>query len=356
MSKLRRGYRQVSVQASVGVGKICGWPVSGDDEKPIKNLNGKPSKGVRQKEATAFFQDSQKYWRRTDTNVDVELDNLCAATHGHIRRSIISDVEFKIYHDRIPDWVHMAGIEPESRVTKKKFEQLLAGSHPDPVLHKFIYLQDVQGLLTNIQRTSAQISQVIGEFYGLFNDCEPYVYQKEERVGLRSSVSAETSLIHAHLETIFVRMRSILDYAVKLAFEVERDVIDYSEIVKLKGRSKQYGDKKSLQLDERAGTLFVKDELIWMICSIRDRIVHDGHLDISARVYEQFKRRRLIERFILIPDMSDGRFEAFKNRANFYGKDQKINLDLPRIYDEFFGRMIKTVGTIHDRYAAQRLG
>lgn len=354
-SKLRRGYREINIQVATGGRSIAGWPVSDGDEKPIKNLDGKPSKTVKDGQPTAYFKDAQKYWRRTDTNIDVEFDGLCVATHGHIRRSIISDSEIMMYHARIPDWVHMAGIEPESRVTKKRFEQLLAASKMDPTLHKFIYLQDVQSLLTNIQRTAAQISQVIGEFYGFLNDCQPYMYSHQEKVGLRSSVSAETALLRAHLETIFVRMRSLLDYSVKLALEAERKDRDFSKILKLKGASKQYGDKKELRVNDRAETVFEKDELIWTISSIRDRIVHDGHLDISARIYERFTRHRLAERFVLIPDMSEGRFETHKNRSNFYGRDHKINLGLPRIYDEFFRRMIVTVKLIHDSYAFQRI-
>jgi len=354
-SDLRRGYSNISIQMATSPKSISGWPVSLEDDKPIKNLNGRPSRAIQPEFTSAFFKDIQGYWRRTDTNVDVDFDELCVATHGHIRRSIISDVEFMIYHDRIPDWVHMAGIEPESRVTKQRFEQLLAGSQPDAVLHKFLYLQDVQGLLTNLQRTSAQISQVVGEFYGILNDSVFYIYSPSERVGFRSSVSAATALLHAHLETTFVRLRSMLDYAVKLALEAERSGADFSRIVKLRGASKQYIDKKELRINEKEGTLFVKDELIWMISSIRDRIVHDGHLDISARVYENFKRARLVERFVLIPDMTDGRFDTFKNRTNFYGRDLKINYDLPEILDEFYRRLLRTVGFIHDAYAAKRL-
>lgn len=351
----RRKYQEVSIQVAVSREKISGWSISGVDPKPVKNLDGRPSRSVRDANPQAYFKDVQGYWRRTDTNIDVEFDELCAATHGHIRRSIISDIEFTIFHDKIPDWVHMAGIEPESRVTKTQFEKLIAASASDQVLHKFLYLQDVQGLLTNIQRTSAQVSQVVGEFYGLLNDCIPYVYSDSEKIGLRSSVGADTALLHAHLETIFVRMRSMLDYVVKVSLEAERRDIDFSKIVKLKGGSKQYSDKTSLALNERADTLFVKDELIWTICSIRDRIVHDGHLDISARMYENFKRHRLFERFVLIPDMAEGRFEVFKNRSNFYGRDHKINHDLPKIYDTFFQRMFCTIGALHDLYASRKL-
>jgi uncharacterized membrane protein (UPF0136 family) len=212
-SKDRRGYRKISVQVPIGEKKISGWSVSGDDPRPIKNLDGRPSKRIRDAGSRGYFKDIQGYWHRTDTNIDVDFDNLCAVTHGHIRRSILSDIEFRIFHDRIPDWVHMAGIEPESRVTKTQFERLIAGSASNEVLYKFIYLQDVQGLLTNVQRTSAQVCQVRGEFYGILNDCAPYLYSSNERVGLRSSVGAETSLLHAHLETVFVRMRSIVSGA-----------------------------------------------------------------------------------------------------------------------------------------------
>jgi len=150
-------------------------------------------------------------------------------------------------------------------------------------------------------------------------------------------------------------MRSLLDYAVKLAAEAERDGVDFKKIEKLKGASLQYKDKTTLKMDDTADTLLVKDELITMISSIRDRIVHDGHLDISAKVYENFKRRRLNERFVLIPDMIDGRFEVYKNRKNFYGRDQKINLDLPNIVDIFYARMITTIETIQRTYIARKL-
>lgn len=349
-NKVRQGYRNISIQVIEGKRKISGWSVAGDDEKPVKNLNGISSRKVGYNGEISFIKDIHGYWRRTDSKIDVDFDNICAATHELIRKSVISDSCFLANFEKVPDWVHMAGIEPESRVSKVKFEQLIAGSGPSEILHRFIYLSDVQGLLTNIQRTSAQVCQVIGEFYGLLNDCRPYIYSKSERVGLRSSVSGDTALLHAHLETIFVRFRSLLDYMVKLAIEAERGDIDFSKIVKLKGASMQYADKKNLSMNNMIGTLFVNDQIIREVSSIRDRIVHDGHLDINARMYENFKRYRLVERFVLIPDMLDGRFEAYKNRANFYGKDRKINLELPGIFDVFYERMFATISNIKNNF------
>lgn len=347
--------RSKNVQFVGGPKQIAGWSCSGEDERPIKNLNGKSSKKIREGSRQAYFQDSMKYWRRIDTNLDVELDETCVEIHARIRRSVLSETELRIFGAELPEWVFMAGIEPESKVSKKELERLMNGSGAHPILFKCVYLADVQSLVTNIQRTSAQISQVIGEFFGLLNDCKPYEYSANEKVGVRFSVSSETALLHAHLETIFVRMRSLLDYSVKLAMEAERNELDFSKVVKLCGASSQYSDRKNLQMNETEGTVFAKDELIWMISSIRDRIVHDGHLDASARIYEKFQRKRLVERFVLLPDMVDGRFEAYKNRKNFYGVDRKINLELPDIYDDFFTRLIVTLKLIGSKFSEKSI-
>lgn len=350
----RRGYRKVTVQVPLGERRVNGWVISDSDERPVKNLDGRSSKKSKENGSAAFFKDVQGYWRRTDSSIDVDLDDLCGRTHGHIRRSLLNDAEISIYHDRLPDWVHMAGLEPESKVSKHRFEQLMAGSGSDPYFHKFLYLHDIQSLLTNIQRTSSQIFQSSGEFYGLLNDSSFFQYTDQEKVGLRSIVSGEGILLHAHLENTFVRMRSLLDYAVKIALEDERDDIDFSVYPKLKGAGKQYADKKMLKMNNSPDTVFEDTELIREIASIRDRIIHDGHFDISARVYESFKRGRLVERFVLVPDMTEGRFDVFRNRRNFFGDDNKMNLRLPSILDNSYGRVRTTVGLIHDNYAKQK--
>lgn len=351
--KHRTGWRDVTIQLTTpNDGKsINGWAVPETDARPVKNLNGKPSRDIRADAPAAFFKDTQGFWRRTDTRIDLDLDDLCARTHGHIRQSILTQGEQNVFKDKIPDWVQMAGLEPESRVSRQKFETLLNGSGPDEFLHRFLYLHDVSGLVTNIQRSSSQLYQTTGAFYGVLNDSEFWYYQDDEKVGLRSVTSGDGNILHLHLETAFVRMRSMLDYAVKLALEAERKNIDFSTYPKLKGASKQFSDRKHLGMNERAGTVFVEDEPIREIMSIRDRVIHDGHLDIDARVYESFKRQRLVERFVLLPDMTDGKFDVYKNRRNFFGSDDKINLRLPSILDMFYNRMTQTIQAIHDTFA-----
>lgn len=357
MSKnVSKGWSQVTVQIArpaPGEG-INGFVPHPEDARPIKNLNGRPTRTPRNDGKPAFFRDIHGFWRRIDTSAELDFDSLCAGVHGHIRRSILSDAEAHVFFDRMPFWVYDAGLSPESRLSKTQFEQLLSRSGPDEYLHRFLYHQDVAALLSNIQRSSAQVYQFAGTFYGLLNDAVFYHYNDQDKVDLRFSSSGDAILLHGHLESVFTRMRAILDYSVKLALEAERPPQDFSAYPKLRTAAKQYGDRKNLAMNQRENTLFVEDELIRKIASIRDRIIHDGHFDTEPRVYELFKRRRLIERFVLAPDMTEGRFDASRNRRSFFSTDNKINATLPSILDEFYSRLAATVSAVSDLYAIRR--
>jgi hypothetical protein len=104
-------------------------------------------------------------------------------------------------------------------------------------------------------------------------------------------------------------------------------------------------------------SLFVEGVLLTMITRIRDRIVHDGYLDTEPRVYEVYKKRKYVELSTLIPDMTNGLFDNFRGRQNFYGNERKINLELPEIVSQFHTMLIvtlETIGTSFDDKVIQR--
>ena len=64
------------------------------------------------------------------------------------------------------------------------------------------------------------------------------------------------------------------------------------------------------------------------------------------KAYEHIEGGSAIERFVLLPDMTDGRFGRFNNRNLFFGRDDKINLRLPHLIDEFQSRLERTISAL----------
>ncbi len=50
-----------------------------------------------------------------------------------------------------------------------------------------------------------------------------------------------------------------------------------------------------------------------------------------------------------MPDRIGGRFDRYKNRAFWYGREDKINLRLPALIDAFQSRQLATLQLARDR-------
>ena len=62
--------------------------------------------------------------------------------------------------------------------------------------------------------------------------------------------------------------------------------------------------------------------------------------------YEVHENGCVVERFILMPDRRGKQFDRFVNRSLFYGTEDKINLRLPQLIEEFQTRLLKTLELI----------
>lgn len=61
------------------------------------------------------------------------------------------------------------------------------------------------------------------------------------------------------------------------------------------------------------------------------------------KAYEVIKDGVAIEKFVLMPDMTNGRFDRSKNRNLFYGGEDRINRRLPDLIREFMNREVATL-------------
>lgn len=64
------------------------------------------------------------------------------------------------------------------------------------------------------------------------------------------------------------------------------------------------------------------------------------------KAYENIENGIAVEKFVLFPDMTDGRFDKFVNRNLFFGHGDKINLRLPTFLWGFQSRQVSTLDHI----------
>lgn len=56
----------------------------------------------------------------------------------------------------------------------------------------------------------------------------------------------------------------------------------------------------------------------------------------------------MLEKFVLIPDHTNGNFDTYKNRNRFFDNDVKLNEVLPEIIWDFQKRLIRTLSLLED--------
>ncbi|WP_155490308.1 hypothetical protein [Pseudomonas syringae group genomosp. 3] len=105
-------------------------------------------------------------------------------------------------------------------------------------------------------------------------------------------------------------------------------------------------------LNDRRGSLFESCEEVQEVESVRNLLIHDGLLDDMPKAYEVIQNGVAIERFILMPDRTNGQFERYKNRRLFYGREDKINLRLASLVRAFQLREVETLKGIRENIAS----
>jgi len=201
-------------------------------------------------------------------------------------------------------------------------------------------------LILSIQECTKEVDQILGEFYLTFNTEGFFYPPMKHEDGIRYSSSPVTTKLFAFLGFLFIRLHSLLDYTVKVSFEAENLRQDFSGYPKLSSKNLQYGDRKKVKFNEQTGTLFEVSDFMTTVETLRNHLIHDGLLDEMPKAYENIKDGIAVEKFILFPDMTEGRFDSFVNRKLFFGKGDKINLRLPDFLGAFQSRQVETLSHV----------
>lgn len=316
------------------------------------------SDGIARPKKDAFYKDSVGSWHMTGIDSGAVIDSACIPLYEEIRMVVYSRQEFNDDRRFIESpFIYDAGIDADAKISKTIFEKILAAnSGSKKELHRALYWQDYSFLVSNVQSGLGEIISIAGEFYKSLCEYNSIYIPEENYTGIRRSDSSETRFSTLLLHMVFVRMHSVLDYLVKLSFEVDRDDIDYGSYPKLRGKNAQFGNCKKTSIYKVEGTVFEECEFIRKIETIRARIIHDGHLSPSQWIYEVWENSKIVERYILFPDMkiNPGSFDSSVNRNSFYGDDSKFNEMLPDIIREFYMRTTLTLAIMKQKLKEKR--
>jgi hypothetical protein len=312
------------------------------------NLDGIPSQQPRGDGEVFFFQDGLGTWRLSGGDHSHEAASKCVELADAYQDAIMQGIPYEQLAYAMPQFVATAGLDSEAPVSSALFQEFLRMTADFPELNRFLYLHDCERLVSSIQECLKEISQITAEFYLALNT-EPFfgVTPQPLRDGeVRFLSSAVTTKLFAFLNFLLIRMHSLMDYSVKVATEAERLREDFTKYSRMPSLSVQFGDRKRLGLNGRAGTLFEDCEFITTLETLRNHVIHDAMLDARPKAYERFAGGVAVERFILFPDMTAGRLDRYVNRALFFGKEDKINLRLPALVSQFHRRLASTLDAV----------
>ena len=139
----------------------------------------------------------------------------------------------------------------------------------------------------------------------------------------------------------------MLDFITKIVHEVEQLQTDFNSYPKLKSKDTLLGYSKKTSFQDMKNTLFERTENRKIIEYLRNEIVHNASIDSIPKVYQNIQNKQIIEKFILLPDFSDGIIKTFKNRKRFFDNDTKLNEILPDLMSDYLTRLSFTLQQIN---------
>lgn len=235
------------------------------------------------------------------------------------------------------------GLSSESKLSVQDFGAIVIKNLPEDTL-KYLYLNEIGYLISNIQNVVNSIIQILGSFFEDFNDQLLVIPAVD---GYRVVSSPKITALISKLNSVIISLGSLLDYAAKLAYEIENLRVSFSSYQKLECYKKdiKHGKRHLLRLNEFRGSLFDSHSpSLTFLKEIRNKIIHDGFLDVHPQLYELRENGVVKERFILLPDLNaSGKFEKYGSRSNFYSYETKLNIEIINLVKEVFERFEKTV-------------
>ena len=253
----------------------------------------------------------------------------------------------------MPMVLSIGGHNSEVPVSKNKFLQMVdVYSSNINDLYRYIYVDDCRYLISTVQNLLQAIEYCYVQYF-------IQISKVEFEIDLvQSSIFQQISQLSTHVaffvETIFIKMYSVLDLLVKIIYELENPMTSFENITKLRSAEKLWGFRKNLSINNLQGSIFEDCKIIRTIESLRNEVVHNGTWEFRAKVFVEVEGKNVVERYMLFPDLEDGRLASVKNRKHFFSSGKKVNEILVDIHDEFYRRLFFTIKYIKEKYTVDK--
>lgn len=237
----------------------------------------------------------------------------------------------------------LGGIDAEIKISKKEFEKWV-NNQKSVDTHKILFYYDFKNLIGSLQNLILESRFLFCDFYKTLNINSFMLSQNPINPDIFMFASGQlVTNIFSKINHLFINLASQLDFLTKIAFELENLPKDFLEYPKLRSNNLLYGDFKKIKSLPFDKTLFDKTDDMKLIISLRNEIIHNASFENTPKVYQQFKENKLIEKFILVPDFTNGNFDTFKNRNRFFNNEVKLNEILPNLVTDFWSKMEITI-------------
>lgn len=315
------------------------------------NINGMPSEFPSEEE---FFitENIVKDFIFKEGDLTLEIENICIRLRNKLATSIFGKIENLHFLNSCPifPFVAYAGIDAEIKISKLEFEKVYSEIKDKKTLNKLLYYYDVENLIGNIQNSILETKYLVGNFYKILNENTFLVAENHTTVedGIQYASGPIVINITSIVNHLFINLYSQLDFVTKLAYEIENLNSDFDKYPKLKSKDILYGDQKKIKLVNLPHSLFELSNNIKIIMYLRNEIVHNASIDSIPKVYQVIKDKKIVEKYILLPDFENGMIQVYKNRRRFFNDDVKLNEILPEIITDFWQRSKLTLEKIEN--------
>jgi hypothetical protein len=314
---------------------------------PYYNTNGIPTE--RPLENSFWVQETAAGFVLKEGDITYDIDAACIRLRDRLAAKIFGHLS--TYHALLPTIAipyFYGGIDAEVNVSKEEFEKFATTVSYHPMHNQLLYFYDVGNLISTLQNSVAESKHLMGQFFKTLNMnsflIDPNIPMVEE--GLQYAAGAIVTNITSTVNHLFINLYSQLDFITKIAYEFEHLSTDFTSYPKLASKDKLFGDAKRISLNALPGSIYEASVDVKCIMALRNEIVHNSSIDSIPKVYQVMKDKKIIEKYILLPDLENGFIKSFKNRKRFFNQDVKLNNLLPQMMQEFWKRVLTTVSVI----------
>lgn len=288
----------------------------------------------------------------TGDSIKYELDSELVLLYDKFRDLLFKDTdEYYSELKMMPNFVQDAGYDSDCALDKDMFLKLVNERKDNvPNLYKHLYLVDIQFLIATVQNLLEGMDYSFTNFFVQISNIELENRLTEKRDTLLMLTSQDSSYLSSLLESYFTKAYSILDILTKICYEFENKYDSFENFKKTKSANILWGDRKHLSIKDETGTVFVRSETIKLIESLRNEVVHNGSLEQNPKVYISFENNEIVERFMLLPDYSNGNLSTVKNRKHFFSNGNKANDILPELHIGYLKEILSTVKFLNAKY------